>query len=253
MSNFILKRMNVLIGFAVFLCAMESAFAGINLDRTRVIFDGNKTSVSLHVENSDTKNPYLAQSWLEDEHGNKGAKLPLVIVPPIQRIEPGSSSQIRIQALPTVNQLPQDRESIFYLVMQDIPPKAHGASVLQIAVQNRIKVMYRPKGLEQNARNIEKQWQQRVKLEKHEKQVMIVNPTPYHLTVLNASIQEGSEPLPGAKPVMVPPYDKMVMTLKGDQVGQHPVLNYINDYGGVEPISLHCNGSLCIYVAEEGA
>lgn len=246
------KQMGTLICFVLSLCMTNSALAGINLDRTRVIFDGNNNSVSLHVENGDSKKPYLAQSWIEDDHGNKGAKLPLVVVPPIQRIEPGASSQIRIQALPTVKTLPQDRESIFYLVMQDIPPKVNGSNVLQIAVQNRIKVMYRPKGMEQGARNIEKQWQQRVKLEKQGKQIVVTNPTPYHLTLLNASTKVGGVPVPGAKPVMVPPYETVAMSLKSEQLGQHPVLNYINDYGGVEPISLHCNGSQCVAAVKEG-
>ena len=50
---------------------VQSALAAIALDRTRVIFDGNKNSVSLGVSNENTKLPYLAQGWLEDSKGNK--------------------------------------------------------------------------------------------------------------------------------------------------------------------------------------
>lgn len=91
------KQMGTLICFVLSLCMTNSALAGINLDRTRVIFDGNNNSVSLHVENGDSKKPYLAQSWIEDDHGNKGAKLPLVVVPPIQRIEPALPARLEFK------------------------------------------------------------------------------------------------------------------------------------------------------------
>ncbi|HDO1322457.1 TPA: fimbria/pilus periplasmic chaperone [Aeromonas veronii] len=231
---------------AVFLIFIQPAWAGINLDRTRVIFDGNMKSVSLHIDNNDAKNPYLAQSWLEDEYGNKGGKLPLVVVPPIQRVEPGASSQLRIEALPTIKNLPQDRESIFYLVIQDIPPKVTGNSVLQIAVQNRVKLMYRPNGLDQHAASIEEQWQHKVRLKKSNKQVVITNPTPYNLTIINVSTKIGGAPVDGFKPLMIHPYDKLEISLQGNHLGQHPTLNYINDFGGVGSITLQCSDSECV-------
>lgn len=82
--------------------------AAIALDRTRVIFDGGQQSVSLSVSNQNKQLPYLAQGWLEDEQGNK-IQSPLTVLPPVQRIEPGKPSQVKIQALPAAKQLPQDR------------------------------------------------------------------------------------------------------------------------------------------------
>ncbi|MGP2706335.1 fimbria/pilus periplasmic chaperone, partial [Serratia marcescens] len=76
-----------------------TAQAAIALDRTRVIFDGSVQSVSLSVSNQNKQLPYLAQGWLEDEQGNK-IQSPLTVLPPVQRIEPGKPSQVKIQALP---------------------------------------------------------------------------------------------------------------------------------------------------------
>ncbi|WP_240648195.1 fimbria/pilus periplasmic chaperone, partial [Serratia marcescens] len=86
------------------------AQAAIALDRTRVIFDGSEKSVSLNISNQNKQLPYLAQGWLEDEKGNK-IQSPLAVLPPVQRVEPGKPSQVKIQALPATKQLPQDRES----------------------------------------------------------------------------------------------------------------------------------------------
>lgn len=83
-----------------------SSQAAIALDRTRVVFDGGLQSVSLSVSNQNKQLPYLAQGWLEDEQGNK-IQSPLTVLPPVQRIEPGKPSQVKIQALPAAKQLPQ--------------------------------------------------------------------------------------------------------------------------------------------------
>ncbi|WP_223346554.1 fimbria/pilus periplasmic chaperone, partial [Escherichia coli] len=41
-----------------------------------------------------------------------------------------------------------DRESLFYYNVREIPPKSGKANTLQIALQTRIKLFWRPKALE---------------------------------------------------------------------------------------------------------
>ncbi|MDN8683057.1 fimbria/pilus periplasmic chaperone, partial [Staphylococcus aureus] len=79
------------------------------------------------------------QGWMEDVNGQK-VESPLIVLPPIQRIEPGDKSQIKIQALPDIAKLPQDRESVFYFNLREIPPRSDKPNVLQIALQTRIKL-----------------------------------------------------------------------------------------------------------------
>ncbi|WP_153070434.1 fimbria/pilus periplasmic chaperone, partial [Escherichia coli] len=86
---------------------------------------------------------------LEDEQGNK-IQSPLVVLPPVQRIEPGKPSQIKIQALPAAKQLPQDRETLYYFNLREIPPKSNKPNTLQIALQTRIKLFYRPAAIVPN-------------------------------------------------------------------------------------------------------
>ena len=50
---------------------IQFTFAAINVDRTRIIFAGQHKSVSLVLNNQHKTLPYLAQSWIEDEKGNK--------------------------------------------------------------------------------------------------------------------------------------------------------------------------------------
>lgn len=91
---------------------VNEAGAAIALDRTRAIFPGSEKSISLSITNDSTSMPYLAQGWIEDEHGKKISG-PLVVVPPLQRLEAKGKSMMRINAMPDAAMLPQDRESIF--------------------------------------------------------------------------------------------------------------------------------------------
>ncbi|WP_164097135.1 fimbria/pilus periplasmic chaperone, partial [Serratia marcescens] len=48
------------------------------------------------------------------------------------------------------NTLPQNQESLFYLNVLDIPPNASvndGKNVVKFAIQNRIKLFYRPESV----------------------------------------------------------------------------------------------------------
>ncbi|WP_179142475.1 fimbria/pilus periplasmic chaperone, partial [Cronobacter sakazakii] len=93
--------------------ATQQAFAAIALDRTRVVYNGEEKSISLGISNENKNLPYLAQAWIEDAHGNKITS-PLNALPPVQRVEAGAKSQVKVQASPAIASLPQDRETLFY-------------------------------------------------------------------------------------------------------------------------------------------
>ena len=135
---------------AIVLCGVFSSFtanAAITLDRTRAIFNGDQKSMTIAIFNKNKDLPYLAQAWMENEKSEK-INSPFIIVPPIQRVEPNQASQVRIEALPNVAQLPQDRETVYYFNLREVPPKSDKPNVLQIALQSKIKFFYRPVNLQ---------------------------------------------------------------------------------------------------------
>ncbi|BEN13852.1 fimbrial protein StfD [Serratia marcescens] len=248
------KRNGALRAAAV-LAAMIGAWApqanaAIALDRTRVIFDGGVPSVSLSVSNQNKQLPYLAQGWLEDEHGNK-IQSPLAVLPPVQRIEPGKPSQVKIQALPAAKLLPQDRETLYYFNLREIPPKSNKPNSLQIALQTRIKLFYRPAAIapERNAAP----WQEQLTLSKQGDKYIVNNPTPYYVTIVDAASRKGVDGAKEFEPFMVPPKGNTALTVSAASLGGSPVLTYINDYGGRPQLSFSCNGGSCNVVPEKNA
>lgn len=231
------------VGTSTLLCVMVAqAQAAIALDRTRVVVNGGQKSVSLSVSNENKQLPYLAQGWIEDSQGKKISS-PMIVLPPVQRIEPGARSQVRIQTLPVVNALPQDRESLYYFNLREIPPRTDKPNTLQLALQTRIKLFYRPKALIVN--DSAAPWQEKITLTKSGNNYRINNPTPYYVTLVGGASRPGEESARSFKPVMVEPFGQAQLSTGSNVLGNSPVLTYINDYGGRPQLKFTCNGTTC--------
>lgn len=238
-----MKLKNSLIASAL-LCALtsQSVFAAIALDRTRVIYDGSQKSLSLNISNENKQLPYLAQGWIEDAQGKK-ITTPLTVLPPVQRIEPGAKSQVKVQGLPAASTLAQDRETLFYFNLREIPPRSEKPNTLQIALQTRIKLFYRPKAL--TTTSGDQPWQEKITLSKQGDSYVVNNPTPYFVILVNGSSAVKGESVKGFEPLMVEPKSKGTLKASASVLGNSPVLTYINDYGGRPQLKFNCSGGSC--------
>ena len=235
-----LTTMAILLGSMI----VQQASAAIALDRTRVVMNGNTDSVSMTLSNENKNLPYLAQGWIEDEHGKK-ITMPLTVLPPVQRIEAGAKSQLKIQSSSALNSMPQDRESLFYFNLREIPPRSKTPNTLQIALQTRIKLFYRPQAIALDKTQAAKgDWVEKVTLTRQGDSYIVNNPTPYYLTLV-----EGRPSVKGAsvalEPGMVTPKGTMKLKASANALGNTPVLAYVNDYGGRPQIQFNCGGNTC--------
>ena len=238
--------MSLLAGAAV-ATMVPSAQAAISLDRTRVVFPGDEKSVSLTVRNQNPELPYLAQGWLEDAQGVKlEGNSAFTVLPPVQRVEPKGQTQVKIQATAGANALPQDRESLFFFNLREIPPKSDKSNVLQIALQTRIKMFYRPAALAEAAAKLQATpYQEQLTLSKNGDQYTVNNPTPYFVTLIGASAKKGGDVVKGFEPLMVPPKGSVKLGGSAAALGATPVLVYVNDFGGQPALTFSCSGSNC--------
>lgn len=76
--------------------ASFTTHASVTPDRTRLVFNEGDKSISVTLRNNDPKQPYLAQSWMEDEKGNKISS-PLTVLPPVQRIDAMMNGQVKVR------------------------------------------------------------------------------------------------------------------------------------------------------------
>lgn len=224
------------------LIAVPVCQAAISLDRTRAIFNGDEKTMTLNISNDNNQLPYLAQAWIEDENQKKITTGPIVVTPPVQRLEPGEKSMVRLSSMSDVNNLPKDRESIFYFNLREIPPKSDKANVLQIALQTKIKLFYRPASIKAEPNAV---WQDQLVLHKTSGGYTIDNPTPYYVTIIGlGGSKKQSEEGTFETVMLAPKSSKMV---KSEHYST-PYLTYINDYGGRPVLPFSCSGSRCTAV-----
>ncbi len=222
----------------------SGALAGIAPDRTRLIITGSDRSASVNMVNTSPDVPFLAQSWVEDASGKK-ITAPLVVVPPLQRINGGQKGVARVTKTDGINNLPQDRESLFYLNIREIPPRPDKPNVLQLAMQSRIKLFYRPTAIIPAHRG--DVWQNKVVFHKNGNQFVADNPTPYYITILGLSKKterEGGGKLMTFPGVMIAPRSSLDIKVTDPSVSSF-VIMYVNDYGGHPELKYHCAGQTC--------
>ncbi len=235
------KRLN-LSGLTLLIIVSTDATSAISMDRTRIIFDGENKSISINIKNNNSKLPYLAQGWIENDSGKK-INSPFTILPPIQRVEPSNSTQIKIETLSDIVNLPQDRESLYYFNLREIPPKSSTPNTMQIALQTRVKLFYRPKNIESKKNN--KTWYSNITLAKSGNNAIINNPTPYYITVIKAG-NGTSSVKKDYTPVMISPFGNESLGIEFSELGATPKINYIDDFGGKPAISFNCSGNSCL-------
>jgi P pilus assembly protein, chaperone PapD len=219
-----------------------SAQAAVAPDRTRLVFRGDEKSISVDLKNASEKLPYLAQSWVEDDKGQRITS-PLAVVPPVQRIEALGIGQVKIQGMPGLSALPQDRETLFFYNVREIPPKNDKPNTLQIALQTRIKLFYRPASLAKV--DSMHPWQHQVTLEKKGSQYQVNNTTGYYVILSNASNRVDGTTAKGFEPMVIPPRTSPVMSVNAADLGSAPVLTYVNDYGARLPLIFDCSAGKC--------
>lgn len=158
---------------------INTAYAGVIIGGTRVIYNEGNKDVSISVENPD-KIPYLIQSWIDNKDEKKQSDF--TITPPLFRLNADRTNALRIFL--TENKLPSDRESLFWLNIKTIPATERTENSLQIAFKTQMKLIYRPKALK-DVNFIEEQ--KKLVWSKSGNKITVNNPTPYFMNFQSIS------------------------------------------------------------------
>ena len=226
------------------LSTLSSSYAALTVDRSRLIFNEGEKSISINVSNRNTQTPYLAQGWIEDMHEQKITNT-LMVLPPVQRVEPGSKTLVRIQSLPDISALPKDRESVFFFNLREIPPKNEKPNTLTLAMQSRLKVFYRPSGLKVDPMADTVPGVETLTLSKAGDKYVVTNPTPYYFSFVEARTTLKGKGLNNFEPIMVEPKGNATLALSAAKLGSSPVLMFVNDYGSQRLLTFNCSGASC--------
>lgn len=216
------KLRSVIGAFTLFLCFSNNSYAegGITIQGTRLIYSMDEKQLSFSVSNTSPQDSYLVQSWVENQAGKKVKDL--IVVPPLYLSGPGDENILRLILMN--HNLPKDRESLYYYVAKSIPSidkNSDNKSNVRIAIASRIKLFVRPPGLKLAAATAPR----KLRFMKKSNCVIINNPTPYYLTLIN--IIYGTKKIDS---MMVKPFSQEMIP-SDNTTSSMIIYSTINDYG----------------------
>lgn len=201
-----------------------SSIAAFSLNGTRYIYEGGKKSLSVMVSN-ESEQKYAGQVWIENDN-EKNNNVYFTTSPTFFKIEPKSQQTIRV--LDINPNLPQDRETLTWLNVQEIPPAPkEGGNVLAIALNTRVKLIYRPQELIEGRKDAEN----KIKLLKNGGKYYLENPTPYYFAITGVKVNDSTVSLDkkeGAELAKFAPFSKVQIS---KSLSGKVSVNAIDDYG----------------------
>lgn len=212
------------------------ATASVVIGSTRIIYEAGQAEVNVKLKNEGSQ-PALTQAWIDkgDAKAAPGSiQVPFIVTPPVTRIDQGKGQTLRL--MHTGESMVQDKESVFWLNVLEIPPKEKASqNLLQMAFRSRIKLFYRPAGLKGKAEDAPSQVSWRLVKSGNRNAIEATNPTPYHVTFIEVNVASNGKRAKFTDGDMLAPGEKKVLPLVGDVVqGANTEVTYrfLNDHGG---------------------
>ena len=216
---------------------MSHASANVVIGGTRVVYPENEKEVTVKVNNTGAK-PVLIQSWIDDGNPNANPdtiSVPFILKPPLNRIDAGKGQSLRLTYVGGT--LARDRETLYWLNVLEVPSvnqNSGSQNNLQIAYRTRLKIFYRPNGLD---KDLDKSMGS-LKWHLTANSLEAKNDSPYYVNLLDVRVKHaGQQKIIDAD--MVPPFGTASFPLKGEIINKSDMLiyDYINDWGALNSIN----------------
>lgn len=226
------KLGRIVLAMLMSLAITNQAIAAFVLNSSRYIYEEGKKNISFEVTNESDKN-YGGQVWIDNV--NASTDVYLVPAPPFFKVA-GKEKQI-VRIMKVSDALPSDHETLFWLNVQEIPPKptsADGTNTIALAMNTRVKIFYRPKSLIKGRQGAEKKLQFITK----DGVTWLKNPTPYYMAVIK--VLSGKQEIVLSNSVMnklaqLAPFSEISM---GKNINGSMSIEAINDWGGIEKYAI---------------
>ncbi|WP_317418728.1 MULTISPECIES: molecular chaperone [unclassified Morganella (in: enterobacteria)] len=217
-----------LIIIMIFISLSQFSYAGILLGSTRVVIENGRNEGSVNVHNREDNN-YLIQSWVLDK-----SEVPtddIALTPPLFKLNANTSNALRIVI---TKDLPQDRETLYWLNVKFIPSVKKSNldnNSLSFALNNRIKIIYRPESLSGESIN---QAFEKIIIKKSGNALKIKNPTKYFINISKISINNKNIKNPG----YIEPETEVSLDLPGNNKNGNLEYILIDDLGKLNTFSV---------------
>lgn len=243
MNKYLRSLMVVVATFSLFASAHSQA--SVVIGGTRMVYPADDREITVKLTNEGSR-PALVQVWLDqgDETSTPDtADVPFTVSPPIFRMDADKGQAVRI--VHTRQPMPSDRESLFWINVLEVPPKAENSddrNLLQFAFRTRIKLFFRPNGLPGDAASAPPRlsWKLVPAADGKGHALQVSNPTAFHVSFAQVALKQAGQSLGGQGGGMVAPQGTALFPLKDvSQIAADAQAEFtvINDYGALNPLT----------------
>lgn len=226
--------------FIISLCCVSYiSSASLQIATTRVIMTDSQKDVGVRVNNVGNS-PSLTKVWISDQEtkGLEGSNdvVPFFISPPVTQINVGKGKVFRIFALDSAKSaLPQDRESVYWLNVLDIPAldeDSKSKNGISMALRTIIKIFFRPSGLKGTLSNAAEGLTFSATPEGRHTHITVVNNYGYYIS-LNKLVLKNSNGEKETPSRMLEPFStsEFVFENVSADAGSSIVYRYITEQG----------------------
>jgi len=227
--------------FFIILCLFSgNSIAGIMPSQSRIIYEAKDKEKSLMLANTNDY-PVIVQTWIDTGEGTPDKKdIPFISIPPVFRLDSSAVKGVRI--IYNQTKLPQDKESLFWFNIYEIPPERKSVnpenSVL-VTMNTQMKLFYRPKGVTITP----EQAMEKVTCQIKQDSIFVCsNPTPIHLSVVSVQLKNGNNLTEDtlSRDLMLMPFSqKEYQFRKGGNLAGSMIFHYIDDSGNQHEYSVN--------------
>ncbi|CNJ01017.1 fimbrial biogenesis chaperone [Yersinia intermedia] len=178
--------MRLLCLFLLILSISPHTMAGLVAGSTRIIYQPESRERTLMLANTNDY-PVVVQTWIDDgdvDSTPDQSKAPFIVLPAVFKMQAGAAQGLRI--INKGDDLPTDRESVYWLNLYEIPPKSrqntNAQAQVAMAMNTQMKIFYRPDGLTPKPADAMKKVTFTLQKKNREYILTAHNPTPYYVS-----------------------------------------------------------------------
>ncbi|AOE42554.1 phytochrome sensor protein (plasmid) [Pantoea agglomerans] len=220
--------------FCFFLISFETKATIVPL-QDRIIFSRPDIDRRLLIVNNDSHAPVLLQSWVDEGDSgdiNKEKNYPFVIIPAVAKMYPGKLLNLKVFPTEKIRDLPQDRESVFWINLYEIPGirKSHqdkNSNKMEVGLVSQLKITYRPFRDSMNIKSIADAILIHITDNGHS--LELVNSSPYYVTPVSVKVKSpsGEQLLKMGMNRMIGPFSKKRFSMKKLTESKNITVEYV--------------------------
>lgn len=214
---------------------LPEANAGIIVEKSRIIFPMESLSKPLKILNSNNY-PVICKVWVGKGYLADIEQPPIIVKKPFFKLNPHEESLLTFINIESNNSLLVDREHLYWLNIEEIPPRdkdyLHNDIIVSLVMNTQLKIFYRPENLPITPNEGYKKQSFELHVKDNTTFIRIDNNSPYYVTYSDITIQDKSGEKRILYPGMIPPYSDEEIEVSENMARNDEIIYTVISDGG---------------------